>query len=73
MVFEMLANALGAVSNFFKWKSSGVAQHDAAESRAAAAENAARDRKATVNRAVHEGDKDIVNRIVNGIGGPGRE
>lgn len=72
MVLEMLANALGAVSNFFRWKSSGVAQHDAAESRAAAAENAVRNRKAEVNRAVHEGDEDAVNRIVNGLGGPGR-
>lgn len=67
MVLEMLANALGAVSNFFKWKSSGVAQHDAAESRATAAEDAARDRKTMVNRAVHEGDEDAVNRIVNGF------
>lgn len=67
MVLEMLANALGAVSNFFRWKSSGVAQHDAAESRAAAAENAVRDRKAEVNRAVHEGDEEAVNRLVNGL------
>lgn len=67
MVLEMLANALGAVSNFFRWKSSGVAQHDAAESRATAAENAVRDRKAEVNRAVHEGDEEAVNRLVNGL------
>lgn len=67
MVLEMLANALGAVSNFFRWKSSGVAQHDAAESRATAAENAVRDRRAKVNRAVHGGDEDAVNRIVNGL------
>ena len=67
MVLEMLANALGAVSSFFRWKSSGVAQHDAAESRATAAENAVRDRKAEVNRAVHEGDEDTVNRLVNGL------
>ena len=72
MVLEMLANALGAVSNWFRWKSSGVAQYDAAESRATAAENAVRDRKAEVNRAIHEGDEGAVNRIVNGLGGPGR-
>lgn len=67
MILEMLANALGAVSNFFRWKSSPVAQHDGAEARVSAEEAKARDRRAEVNRAVHEGDEEAVNRLVNGL------
>lgn len=67
MVLEMLANALGVASNFFRWKSSGVAQHDAAEQRVLEKEAAVRDSRAEVNRAVHTGDVDAVNRIVNGL------
>lgn len=67
MILELIANAAGAVSNWFKWKSSGVAQREAAEGiveRDAA--DAAR-RRAEVNRACHEGDAGFVNRILNSV------
>ncbi len=67
MILEMVTNAFGAVSNWFRWKSSGVAQHDAAEQRILEKEAAVRDSRAEVNRAVHAGDEDAVNRIVNGL------
>lgn len=66
-MLEFLSNALGAFGNFFKWKSSGVAQYDAAEKRVSEREASASARKAAVNRAVHEGDADAVNRIIGGF------
>lgn len=65
MILELIANAAGVVSNWFRWKSSGVAQREAAEGiveRDAA--DAAR-RRAEVNRACHEGDSAAVNRFLN--------
>ena len=66
MILELIANAAGVVSNWFRWKSSGVAQREAAEGIVERDEAAAAKRKAEVNRACHEGDADFVNRIVNG-------
>ena len=65
MILELIANAAGAVSNWFKWKSSGVAQREAAEGivKRDAADSARR--RAEVNRACHEGDAGFVNRILN--------
>lgn len=68
MILELISNAIGAVSNWFKWKSSGVAQREAAEDIVQKSEDAAAKRKAEINRACHEGDADAVNRIVNGGG-----
>jgi hypothetical protein len=65
MILELIANAAGAVSNWFKWKSSGVAQREAAEGIVQKSEDAAARRKAEVNRACHEGDAGFVNRILN--------
>lgn len=68
MIAELISNALGIVSNWFKWKSSGVAQREAAEGIVQKSEDAAAKRKAEINRACHQGDADAVNRIVNGCG-----
>ena len=68
MIAELISNALGVVSNWFKWKSSSVAQREAAEGIVQKSEDAAAKRKAEINRACHEGDADVVNRIVNGCG-----
>ena len=68
MILELISNAIGAVSNLFKWKSSGVAQREAAEGIVQKSEDAAAKRKAEINRACHEGDAETVNRIVNGCG-----
>jgi hypothetical protein len=65
MILELIANAAGAVSNWFKWKSSGVAQREAAEGIVEKSEDAAAKRRAEVNRACHEGDASFVNRILN--------
>jgi hypothetical protein len=68
MILELISNAIGTVSNWFKWKSSGVAQRESAEDIVQKSEDAAAKRKAEINRACHEGDADAVNRIVNGCG-----
>lgn len=65
MILELIANAAGAVSNWFKWKSSGVAQRDAAEDIVQKSEDAAAQRRSEVNHACHEGDAGFVNRILN--------
>lgn len=66
-MLEFLSNALGAFGNFFKWKASPVAQHDAAEKRVSEREASVSARKAAVNHAVHEGDADAVNSIIGGF------
>lgn len=68
MILELIANAAGAVSNWFKWKSSGVAQREAAEGIVQKSEDSIAKRRAEVNRACHEGDAETVNRLVNGCG-----
>jgi hypothetical protein len=65
MILELIANAAGAVSNWFRWKSSGVAQREAAEGIVQKSEDAIAKRRAEVNRACHEGDASFVNRILN--------
>ena len=67
MIMELITNALGAVSNWFKWKSSPVKQRTDAEAIVKRDEQAVSDRRAEVNRAVHEGDEAKVNRIINGL------
>lgn len=67
MILELITNALGTVSNWFKWKSSPVKQHTDAEAVVKRDERAAQNRRAEVNRAVHTGDEAKVNRIVNGL------
>ena len=66
-MMKLISNVLGAFSNWFMWKSSGVAQHDAAEKRVSKQEAADLERRSAVNHAVHEGDEKAVNRIVNGF------
>lgn len=66
-MMELISNALGIFSNWFRWKSSGVAQHDAAEKRVSQQEAAILERRSAVNRAVHEGDAATVNRIIGGF------
>ena len=65
MIMELLSNAVGVISNFFKWKSSGVAQREAAEGIVERDEADAAKRRAEVNRACHEGDAGAVNRFLN--------
>jgi hypothetical protein len=65
MITELISNALGVVSNWFKWKSSGVAQREAAEGIVQKSEDAAVKRKAEINRACYEGDARAVNRFLN--------
>ena len=65
MILELISNAIGAVSNWFKWKSSGVAQREAAEGIVQKSEDAAAKRKAEINRACHEGDAQAVNKFLN--------
>ena len=67
MILELISNALGAVKGWFDWKSSPVKQHTDAEAIVERDERAAKNRRAEVNRAVHEGDEAKVNRIVNGV------
>ena len=66
MVLEFLSNAIGAVKGWFEWKSSGGAQNRDAEKIVTEKEDAAKERRAKINRAVHEGDADWVNAIVSG-------
>jgi len=65
-MLEFLSNALGAIGNFFKWKSSGVAQRRAAKKMVSEEEELRRERREAVNRAVHRGDVDKVNAIASG-------
>ena len=67
MILEMITNALGTVSNWFKWKSSPVKQRTDAEAIVERDERAAQSRRAEVNRAIHEGDEKTINRLVNGL------
>jgi hypothetical protein len=64
---ELISNILGAIGNFFKWKSSGVAQRRAAKKMVSEEEELRRERREAVNRAVHEGDADRVNEIASGV------
>ena len=66
MVLDLISNALGIVKGFFDYKNSGVGQRKAAEGIVDSAENAAKKRRAEINRASHQGDAATVNRIVNG-------
>ena len=65
-MIEFISNILGAIGNFFKWKSSGVAQRRAAKKMVSEEEEIRRERREAVNRAVHEGDADRVNAIASG-------
>lgn len=67
MILELITNAVGAVSNWFKWKSSGVKQRTDAEAIVKRDERAAENRRAEVNHAVHTGDEATINRLVNGL------
>ena len=66
-MLEFLSNALGAIGNFFKWKSSGVAQRRAAKRIVSEEEELRRERREDLNRAVHEGDAAKVNAIARGV------
>lgn len=68
MIAELISNVAGILSNWFKWKSSGVSQRREAEGIVERDGNAAAKRRAEVNRACHTGDAAAVNRIVNGVG-----
>ena len=68
MIGELIANIAGIFSNFFKWKSSGVKQTREAREIVEKDEAAARARRAEINRAVHGGDAETVNRIIGGCG-----
>ena len=67
MILELITNALGTVSNWFKWKSSPVKQRTDAEAIVKRDEQSAADRRAEINRAVHTGDEATINRLVNGL------
>lgn len=67
MILELISNALGTVASWFDWKTSPVKQRTDAEAIINRDERAAQSRRAEVNRAVHIGDVDAVNRIVNGL------
>ena len=67
MILELITNAVGAVKGWFDWKTSPVKQRTDAEAIVKRDERAAENRRAEVNRAVHTGDADAVNRIVNGL------
>lgn len=67
MILDLISNAFGAVKGWFDFKNSGVGQRKAAENMVKNAEDAAKKRKAEINKAVHEGDAAAVNRIVNGL------
>lgn len=66
-MMELIANALGIVAGWFKWRSSGVAQRRAAKKIVSEEEELRRERREAVNRAVHTGDVDRVNAIANGV------
>ena len=63
---ELIANICGIIGNFFKWKSSGVAQRNAAKKMVSEEEELRRERREAINRAVHEGDAAKVNAIASG-------
>ena len=65
-MIEFISNILGAIGNFFKWKSSGVAQRNAAKKMVSEEEELRREKREVVNRAVHTGDVDRVNAIASG-------
>lgn len=65
-MMELIANICGAIGNFFKWKSSGVAQRRAAKKMVSEEEELRRERREALNRAVHEGDAAKVNAIASG-------
>lgn len=65
-MLNFVSNAIEAVGGWFKWKSTGVAQRQSAKRIVAEEDNARRRTCAEINRAVHEGDADKVNAIVNG-------
>lgn len=66
-MMELISNILGAIGNFFKWKSSGVAQRSAAKKIVSEEEELRRERREALNRAVHEGDAAKVNAIASGV------
>ena len=66
-MMELIANICGAIGNFFKWRSSGVAQRRAAKKMVSEEEELRREKREAVNRAVHEGDAAKVNAIANGV------
>ena len=66
-MMELIANICGAFGNFFKWKSSGVAQRRAAKKMVSEEEELRRERREALNRAVHEGDAAKVNAIASGV------
>ena len=65
MILDLISNSVGAVKEWLGWKNSGVGQRKAAEGMVKDAEDAAKKRKAKINKAVHEGDAETVNQIVN--------
>ena len=67
MILDLISNAFGAVKGWFDFKNSGVGQRKAAEGIVKNAEDAAKKRRAEINKAVHTGDAATVNRIVNGF------
>ena len=67
MILDLISNAFGVAKEWLGFKNSNVGQRKAAESMVKDAEDAAKKRKAEINRAVHEGDEATVNRIVNGL------
>lgn len=64
---ELIINICGAIGDFFKWKSSGVAQRSAAKRIVSEEEELRRERREAVNRAVHEGNAEKVNAIASGV------
>lgn len=67
MILELISNAFGVAKEWLGFKNSGVGQRKAAEGMVKSAEDAAKKRRAEINKAVHEGDAATVNRIVNGL------
>lgn len=67
MILDLISNAFGVAKEWLGFKNSGVGQRKAAEGMVKSAEDAAKKRKAEINKAVHEGDEATVNRIVNGL------
>ena len=67
MILELISNAFGVAKEWLGFKNSGVGQRKAAENMVKDAEDAAKKRKAEINKAVHEGDAATVNQIVNGF------
>lgn len=65
MILDLISNAFGVAKEWLGFKNSGVGQRKAAESMVKDAEDAAKKRKAKINKAVHEGDAKTVNQIVN--------